>query len=313
MDKIKTWLQTTQYANYSLTIASADASFRKYYRLTQADKSYLLMDSSLEKESLAPFLDVTKRLSQAGVNVPKVYEQNLESGYLIIEDFGNMHLLQSLTQQNFKELYKKAIDEIFKMQRADANSLPLYDKTFLHFEMDLMQEWYLEKKLGHSLTQKEVHTLNKALDSISDVVLRQPQNIFVHRDYHSRNIMLREDGSLGIIDYQDAMNGALTYDLVSLLKDCYISFDRESILQLVLYFRDRTSPQTSDAEFIKWFDFMGMQRHIKVLGIFSRLHLRDGKDGYLKDIPLTLHYTLDAAQRYDETKELSKLLKRLTR
>lgn len=312
MDKIKAWLATTQYANYSLTIASADASFRKYYRLTQADKSYLLMDASLEKESLTPFLDATKRLTQAEVNVPKIYEQNLEAGYLIIEDFGNMHLLQSLTQQNFKAFYKKAIDEILKMQRADANGLPLYDKAFLHFEMDLMQEWYLEKKLGHSLAQKEVHTLKKALNSISDGVLRQPQNIFVHRDYHSRNIMLREDGCLGIIDYQDAMSGPLTYDLVSLLKDCYISFEREAILQLVLYFRDKTSPQTSDAAFIKWFDFMGMQRHIKVLGIFSRLHLRDGKDGYLKDIPLTLHYTLDAAQRYDETKELAKLLIRLT-
>jgi len=175
-----------------------------------------------------------------------------------------------------------------------------------------MREWYLEKKLGISLTQAESQTLESALNTISDTVLMQPQNIFVHRDYHSRNIMVKEDGELGIIDYQDAMNGALTYDLVSLLKDCYITFDREAILELVLYFRDQVAPKVSDDAFIKWFDFMGMQRHIKVLGIFSRLHLRDGKEGYLKDIPLTLHYTLDATQRYDETQELARLLRRLT-
>jgi len=312
MQKILEYLKTTPYKTYTITVASADASFRKYYRLTQGDKSFLLMDSSLEKESLAPFLDVTKRLAHVGVNVPKIYEQDLERGYLIIEDFGNTHFLSQLTQENFKTLYKKAIDTIVKMQKADAKGLPLYDKAFLHFEMDLMREWYLEKKLGISLTQAESQTLESALNTISDTVLMQPQNIFVHRDYHSRNIMVKEDGELGIIDYQDAMNGALTYDLVSLLKDCYITFDREAILELVLYFRDQVAPDVSDDEFIKWFDFMGMQRHIKVLGIFSRLHLRDGKEGYLKDIPLTLHYTLDATQRYDETQELARLLRRLT-
>ena len=312
MQKILEYLKTTPYKTYTITVASADASFRKYYRLTQGDKSLLLMDSSLEKESLVPFLDVTKRLAHAGVNVPEIYEQDLEKGYLIIEDFGNTHLLSQLIQENFKTLYKKAIDEIVKMQKADADGLPLYDKAFLHFEMDLMREWYLEKKLGISLTQAESETLESTLNTISDTVLTQPQNIFVHRDYHSRNIMVQEDGELGIIDYQDAMNGAITYDLVSLLKDCYISFDREAILELVLYFRDQVAPEVSDNEFIKWFDFMGMQRHIKVLGIFSRLHLRDGKEGYLKDIPLTLRYTLDAAQRYDETQELAKLLKKLT-
>jgi len=312
MQAVKAWIETTPYAEYAISIASADASFRKYYRLTQADKSFLVMDSSREKNSLAPFLDVTKRLAHAGVNVPKIYEQDLEKGYLIIEDFGNTHLLSQLTQENFKELYKKAIDEIIKMQKADVKALPLYDKTFLDFEMDLMREWYLEKKLKIHLTQIQKALLDKALNTISNTVLTQPQNIFVHRDYHSRNIMLRRDGELGIIDYQDAMSGAITYDLVSLLKDCYIAFKREDIVELVLYFRDKVVPDVRDDKFIKWFDFMGMQRHIKVLGIFSRLHLRDGKEGYLKDIPLTLSYTLDTAQRYDETKELAKLLTRLT-
>lgn len=313
MQQIKKFLATTPYSEYALTIASADASFRKYYRLTQGEKSFLLMDSSLEKESLKPFLDVTERLEQVGVAVPKIYEQNLELGYLIIEDFGNTHLLNVLNENNFKELYKKAIDEIITMQKADAKGLPLYDKDFLHFEMDLMQEWYIEKHLARSLTQEQKELLADSLNAISNTVLTQPQGIFVHRDYHSRNIMLREDDSLGIIDYQDAMSGALLYDLVSLLKDCYIAFDRKSIIELVLYFKERSGVDVSDAKFIKWFDFMGMQRHIKVLGIFARLSLRDGKDGYLKDIPLTLAYTLDAAKRYEETKPLATLLEELTK
>ncbi len=313
MQQIKKFLATTPYSEYALRVASADASFRKYYRLTQGEKSFLLMDSSLEKESLKPFLDVTERLEQVGVAVPKIYEQNLELGYLIIEDFGNTHLLNVLNENNFKELYKKAIDEIITMQKADAKGLPLYDKDFLHFEMDLMQEWYIEKHLAHSLTQEQKGLLADSLNAISNTVLTQPQGIFVHRDYHSRNIMLREDNSLGIIDYQDAMSGALLYDLVSLLKDCYIAFDRKSIIELVLYFKERSCVDVSDAEFIKWFDFMGMQRHIKVLGIFARLSLRDGKDGYLKDIPLTLAYTLDAAKRYEETKPLATLLEELTK
>ena len=313
MQQIKKFLATTPYSKYTLRVASADASFRKYYRLTQGEKTFLLMDSSLEKESLKPFLDVTERLEQVGVAVPKIYAQNLDLGYLIIEDFGNTHLLNILNESNFKALYKKAIDEIITMQKADAKGLPLYDKDFLHFEMDLMQEWYLEKHLAHNLTQEQKEMLADSLETISDTVLTQPQGIFVHRDYHSRNIMQRRDNSLGIIDYQDAMSGALLYDLVSLLKDCYISFDRASIQELVLYFKERVDVDVSDAEFLKWFDFMGMQRHIKVLGVFARLSLRDGKDGYLKDIPLTLAYTLDAAKRYKETKPFAKLLEELTK
>jgi len=301
-----------KYKDFKRTTASADASFRKYYRLQKDSQSYLIMDSSLEKESLKPFLDVTKRLLAVGVSVPKIYKEDLQNGYLLIEDFGSVDLLQKLNETNFQKLYTQAINAIVTMQNANTKGLPEYDKAFLHFEMDLMQEWYLEKKLQKKLSDKEEKVLQNALETISTIVLQQPQNIFVHRDYHSRNIMIKDDGELGIIDYQDAMSGAITYDLVSLLKDCYIAFDRDEILKLVLYFRDKVSPQTTDAEFIKWFDFMGMQRHIKVLGIFSRLHLRDSKDGYLKDIPLTLHYLLDTAQRYKETQELAHLLSKYT-
>ena len=312
MKQVSEYIQTTPYREYDISIASADASFRKYYRLTKGNRSFLLMDSSLEKESLKPFLDVTQRLKNAGVNVPEIYKKNLSLGYLILEDFGDVHLLSQLNATNFKPLYKRAIDEIIKMQEADTTGLPLYDKAFLHFEMDLMQEWYLEKNLGLTLIQTQLTLLEKTLENIANAVLEQPKNIFVHRDYHSRNIMLQPTGELGIIDYQDAMNGTLTYDLVSLLKDCYIAFKRSDIEELALYFRDKKGLNVSDAEFLRWFDFMGLQRHIKVLGIFSRLHLRDGKDGYLKDIPLTREYVIETAKRYDETKELAAFLEQHT-
>jgi len=308
MNKIKEWLKTTPYKSHTIEIASADASFRKYYRLTDGDTTVLLMDSSLEKESLKPFLDVTKKLLHVDINAPQILEQNLEDGYLIIKDFGNTHYLNILDENNFKTLYSKAIDCIIEMQKADVAGLPTYDKEFLHVEMDLMKDWYLEKKLNLKLNDSQKELIATTLDAISDVVLEQPQDVFVHRDFHSRNIMITPNNEIGVIDYQDAMNGAITYDLVSLLKDCYIEYERENIEKLVLELRDKKNLDVDDETFIKWFDFMGMQRHIKVLGIFSRLHLRDNKDGYLKDIPLTLKYLLNTASRYDETKELAEFL-----
>ncbi|PHS58695.1 MAG: aminoglycoside phosphotransferase [Sulfurimonas sp.] len=313
MNNITNWLAKTIYKNYKLEIASTDASFRKYYRLTYKEKSVLLMDSSLERDSLRAFIDITKKLLDVDVNAPIILEQNLEDGFLIIKDFGNIHYLNVLDSRNFKDLYSKALGEIIKMQKADAKDLPVYDKNFLHFEMDLMNEWYLQKYLKISLSNSQKQLLETSLDSISKEVLKQPQNVFVHRDFHSRNIMLTKDNKIAIIDYQDAMNGAITYDLVSLLKDCYISYKREDIENLVLEFRDKLNLNIKNKIFLKYFDFMGLQRHIKILGIFSRLYLRDYKDGYLKDIPLTLSYLIDTADRYEETKELAKFLKDVTK
>lgn len=313
MDKLLSWIQTTPYKHYALTIASADASFRKYYRLTHQDKTVIVMDSSLELDSLSPFLDVTTRLLNTSVKAPHILEQNTEDGFLILEDFGNVQLLDILDTSNFQMHYKKSINEILKMQNTQTKSLPLYDKTFLHFEMDLMQEWFLEKKLSYTLKKKEKELIKEALNAISEVVLQQPQDVFVHRDFHSRNIMLTPRDEIGVIDYQDAMSGAITYDLVSLLKDCYISFDRVEIESLALYFRDKKGLDVSDALFLKWFDFMGLQRHIKVLGIFSRLSIRDAKDAYLKDIPLVLKYTIETALHYEATKELALFLQQFNK
>lgn len=311
MDKCLAWLATTPYKDFTLTIASSDASFRKYYRLSQGDSTLILMDASLEKNSLPSFVAIDAQLRSVGVLAPLILEQDLEKGYLILEDFGATHYLDLLNQENFKELYSDAIETIIAMQKASTTSLPLYDKAFLHFEMDLMHEWYIKGLLKKELSTKEQELLQKSLDAISEVVLSQPQDVFVHRDFHSRNIMRTCYDSLGVIDFQDAMNGAITYDLVSLLKDCYIAYEPNEIEKLALTFRDKKSLDVNDALFIKWFDFMGMQRHIKVLGVFARLFLRDGKDGYLKDIPLTLAYTLQAAKKYDETRELALLLESL--
>jgi len=311
MDKIKLWLETTPYKDFEITIASADASFRKYYRLTKDEKTFLVMDSSLEKETLKPFLDITARLLAVDAKAPQILEKNLEDGFLIIEDFGSKHYLDVLNWDNFQSLYKNAIDEIIKMQKTDSSKLPLYDKEFLTFEMNLMQEWYMAKLLPVTLSASQKEILTDSIDTISDIVLTQPQNLFVHRDYHSRNIMITPDEEIGIIDYQDAMSGAITYDLASLLEDSYIEFDREDILELVLYFRDKKGLDVDDETFIKWFDFTSMQRHIKVLGVFSRLYKRDGKKGYLKDIPLTLKYLFDTSKLYEETQPLYKLLKEL--
>ncbi len=313
MDKLLSWIRTTPYKHHTLTVASADASFRKYYRLTHQEQTVIVMDSSLELDSLTPFLDVTTRLLNAGVKAPHILEQNTKDGFLILEDFGNVQLLDVLNTTNFKMNYKKSIHEILKMQNANTDNLPLYDKEFLHFEMNLMQEWFLEKKLNIVLSSQESMVLSKTLNIISAVVLQQPQDVFVHRDFHSRNIMLTPKSEIGVIDYQDAMCGAITYDLVSLLKDCYIAFDRVEIESLALYFRDKKGLDVSDKVFLKWFDFMGLQRHIKVLGIFSRLSIRDAKNGYLKDIPLVLKYTIETALRYEETKELALFLQQFNK
>jgi len=312
MHKVKAWLAKTPYSDWEVEVASADASFRRYFRLRRGREKLIVMDASLEKESLDPFLDVTERLLGVDVKAPQVYLEDRDEGFLVLEDFGSRSLLNVLNEANFDSYYSSAIDEIVKMQAADAEGLPLYDKAFLHFEMDLMKTWFLEKYLGMTLSEEEERMLEEVLDTISETVLSQPQGVFVHRDFHSRNIMVTPSDETGVIDYQDAMKGAVTYDLVSLLKDLYIRFEPEEMAALALRFRDRAGIVADDATFLKWFDFMGLQRHIKVLGIFARLWLRDGKPGYLGDLPLTLRYTIEAANRYEETKPLAALLERVT-
>ena len=309
MNRIKTWLKKIGWDDWNIKVASADASFRSYYRLSKNSETYILMDSSLMLESLIPFVKMNERLRYYKVRVPRIIVKNMDLGYLILEDFGSTHYLDILTQKNYQELYKKAINEIIKMQQANTKDLPLYDKDFLCFEMNFMREWYLEKYLDIILDEKQKSMISKTLETISSIVLEQPQGVFVHRDYHSRNIMLTSENEVGVIDFQDARKGAITYDLVSLLRDCYIEWDRDEVLKLALYYRDATGLNVEDAMFIRWFDFMGLQRHIKILGIFARLAIRDKKEGYIKDIPLTLKYVIEVGSKYPELEGLIYLLK----
>ena len=312
MRKIRLWLDTLGFSGGHLEVASADASFRSYYRYVVDGQSYVVMDSSLQKESLSPFIDITRRLTEVQVHVPKIYAENLEEGFLLLEDLGSSDLLGVLDEQNIVLYYRKAMDEIVKMQKAETKGLPLYGADFLRFEMELMEEWYLSKYLCLDLDAGEKHLVNETIDCITLEVLKQPQGLFVHRDFHSRNLMVTDSDEIAVIDYQDARVGAVTYDLVSLLRDLYITFDPALIERLALEFRDRKGLEVDDVTFLRWFDFMGLQRHIKVLGIFSRLSLRDGKDGYLEDIPQTLKYIIDVGDKYDETRELVRFLSDLT-
>ena len=336
MNNIKAWLDRIGLGGGVLETASEDASFRSYYRyridafrhpeldsgshssriLNQVRDdsacSYVVMDSSLQKESLRPFVNMTERLAKADVRVPKIFAKNIEEGFLLLEDLGSIHLLQKLNNSNFTSYYSKAIDEIVKMQQADTRGLPLYDAAFLRFEMELMEEWYLEKYLEKQPNNKARQMIAETIDKVISEVLSQPQGVFVHRDFHSRNMMITSNDEIAVIDYQDARVGPITYDLVSLLRDCYIAYDPRTINDLALRFRDKRGLDVDDETFTRWFDFMGLQRHIKVLGIFARLSLRDGKDGYLKDIPQTLKYVMDIGSKYEETRELADLLKDLT-
>ena len=311
MNKIEEWLESIDCEG-ELVSVTADASLRKYYRLKSSMHSGMVMDSSGQKESLAPFLDMNLRLYEADVRVPKIFTYNKKEGFVFMEDLGSAHLFDKVEKGDFETYYDKAIETIIKMQNTDTEDLPAYDADFLRFEMDLMQEWYLKKYLGVTLDNEQKNILSSTLECIASEVLSQPQDVFVHRDYHSRNIMLSPcNDELVVIDYQDARVGAVTYDLVSLLRDVYVELDPMVIERMVLSFRDTKGLEVDDATFMRWFDFMGLQRHIKILGVFARLSLRDGKDGYLKDIPLTLKYILEIGSKYSESENLVKILKSL--
>jgi len=305
--KLKQWLEQIGCEG-ELEPVAADASFRKYYRLRSSMHSGIVMDASAQKESVMPFIDIEDRLYRAGVRVAKINTFNLEEGFIFMEDLGNTHLADVINDD--QELYYgKAIESLIKMQNVETEGLPLYDTEFLRFEMDLMQEWYLQKHLGITLDDAQQTTLNDALEYITSEVLAQLQGVFVHRDYHSRNLMFGCTDDLVVIDFQDARVGAVTYDLVSLLRDVYVELHPRDVERMALHFRDMKGLDVDDETFIRWFDFIGLQRHIKILGIFARLSIRDGKDGYLDDIPLTLKYVIEIASKYPKLDGLVKLLK----
>ncbi len=304
--------------------ASADASFRRYFRITYAGTTRIVMDAPPDKEDLGPFMRVASVLQDAGVNAPRILAAELPKGLLLLSDLGSELYLTHLKaaaaagdQARIAALYGDALDALAGIQArvdAPAAALPAYDRALLLREMELMPEWFLGRHLGIAVDAGVRGVLDELFEALVANALAQPAG-FVHRDYHSRNLMVCEPGRPGILDFQDAVLGPLTYDLVSLLKDCYISWPARQVSDWALAHRERLAaaglPAGRDAaQFLQWFDLMGLQRHIKVLGIFARLWYRDGKPGYLKDLPLVLRYTRETAQRYPQTAGFAAFIER---
>jgi len=321
---------------FTLAPASADASFRRYFRATFADGSTkVVMDAPPQHEDCRPFLHVGKLFEDAGAHVPHVYAQDLAQGFLLLSDLGSTTYLQALcggvaAQQrgthrpppcgeeagNAKQLYGAATDALIKIQLASKEGeLPPYDEALLRRELNLFPEWYLGKHLGVTLTDKQSNDLERAFQRILANNLAQPR-VYVHRDYHSRNLMFVPDNNPGVLDFQDAVHGPITYDLVSLFKDAYIQWEEDQVMDWLIRYWEKARkaglPVNEDfGEFYRDYEMMGVQRHLKVLGIFARLYHRDGKDGYLKDIPLVFEYLHRACARYIELKPLLNLLDEL--
>jgi N-acetylmuramate 1-kinase len=309
LDQLESWLKKElKFDNFSLEPASEDASFRRYFRITKDQQTWIAMDAPPEKEDCEPFIKVATMIEEAKVQAPHIFNYNKKDGYLLLSDLGSQPYLDKLNNESSNSLYTDAINALINMQTIN-KKLADYDDKLLRVEMNLFSDWYLSKHLNITLNNTQKNTLSQCYDLLSSNALEQTQT-FVHRDYHSRNLMVTEINNPGVIDFQDAVLGPITYDLASLLKDCYIAWPRESIENWINYFI-QSSPLCADIDqqkFIKWFDLMGMQRHLKAVGIFARLNHRDGKPNYLHDIPRTLTYIFDVCSRYNELNAFGQLL-----
>ncbi len=288
------WLEHLGYRDFSLSPASEDASFRCYLRLQTDSKSWVVMDAPPDKEPCDQFIAVAQKLRAAGLNAPEIIARNPGEGFLILTDFGSNDYLSQLDPKTEGSLYADALAALLVMQtRIETDDLPTYDEAILHREMDLFHHWFLENLLGISLDPTQQSRWQAVKQTLIENALAQPQ-VFVHRDYHSRNLMKLDAHNPGILDFQDALEGPVTYDLVSLLRDCYIDWPPERVDQLALDYyelaRVNALVDVKAAQFMRWFNLMGIQRHLKAIGIFARLDIRDGKPGYLNDIPRTLEY-----------------------
>jgi hypothetical protein len=317
--ELSQWLrEDLGFADSSLVPASVDASFRRYFRLIRGAHAYIAMDAPPQKEDSAPFIKIARMLASMNLNVPLVLAQDLKRGFLLLSDLGQRQYLDELPASDAADkLYADAFGALCNMQMADgriAAELPQYDEALLLREMDLMPEWFLGRHLGLTLGDEDRGMLNRLFKLLARIAGEQPA-VFVHRDYHSRNLLVTAENSPGILDFQDAVWGPVTYDLASLLKDCYIAWPQQRVRAWVLQYREKLLeagfPLPADAaQFLRWFDLIGLQRHIKVLGIFARLFYRDGKSQYLGDLPRVLHYVRETAAAYPETRQFADFIER---
>jgi aminoglycoside/choline kinase family phosphotransferase len=283
---------------------AGDASNRHYFRLQLEDDSRILVHAPPASENNQAFLDVAGLLEQGGVRVPAIEAVDLEQGFLLLEDLGDQLLLPALNEKTAPGHYQHAMSTLLRMSAVvlSPGELHAYDEALLDEELSRFGQWFVTQLLGYQLNDQEQAMLQRLFRLLIDSALEQP-SVFVHRDFHSRNLMLLPAGELAVIDFQDAVRGPITYDIVSLLRDCYIGWPERSVREWALAYRDLLCEQgllaaTDDATFLRWFDWMGLQRHLKVLGTFARLFLRDGKEAYLADLPLVIDYVLRVVARY---------------
>jgi len=318
---LKEWLSKLNLVDIaSARPASADASFRRYFRLdvlpehqSSLGQTLIAMDAPPEKENLLAFVKVDEMLMHAGVTVPRIVATDYEQGLMLLSDLGTTTYLQVLDHDNASTMYAEALEALARFQlTSQPDVLPAYDRDFMLQEMNLFPEWYVGKHLKATLTDKQTAELQGVFEAILANVAAQPQ-VYVHRDYHSRNLMHVDAGNPGVLDFQGALYGPITYDIASLLRDAYVQWDEELVLDWVIRYwqhaRSLGLPVNKDIDaFYKDFEFMGLQRHIKILGIFCRLNYRDGKPNYLDDLPIVMDYVRKAAGRYKETRPLVRLL-----
>lgn len=301
----------------TLRLASSDASFRRYFRVDTADRgSLIVMDAPPPQEDVRPFVHIAELFGATGLSVPRILAQDLEQGFLLLSDFGSTTYLNQLNSDTAHQLYLDAIDALVLLQtHSKPDRLPEYDRALLLQELQLFPDWYIGKHLRVAVNDEQKNTLTKVFDILLANHLAQAQ-VYVHRDYHARNLMVLPSGNPGILDFQDAVYGPITYDLASLLRDAYIQWDEEMVLDWVIRYWERAKraglPVAPDIDsFYRDFEWMGLQRHLKILGIFARLSHRDGKHAYLKDLPLVMEYTLKTARRYTTLIPLARLIEKL--
>lgn len=307
--QLQAWCEAiTGYRQQRLQSVSGDASFRRYFRTSDGHRSLIAVDAPPPQESLQPFMAVAEAYAEAGVKVPKIIAADEKNGFMLLTDLGSTLLLSELTENTMLNWYQQALTDLPKLMQVTATSqgaLPAYDEALLRRELHLFHEWLVAKYLKLDISEAEQALWNQVCDTLVQNALEQPQ-VGVHRDFHARNIMVLADSQLAYIDFQDAVVGPITYDAVSLLKDCYVRWPEAQVEELAIGFlnvlkqQNLVSTQITTEQWMRWFDLMGMQRHTKAAGIFSRLYLRDGKAGYLQDIPRTLGYLYDVAGRYPE-------------
>lgn len=311
-EKLESWLSQNNYDVSSLRVLSGDASFRKYYRVDKDAISYVVMDCPPDKENLDAFIKISDKLQKAKINVPKLFECNEDDGFLVISDLGDNLYSKKLDKETVYCLYTDALETIVKMQiNTDLSGLDNFDNLYDE-ENKLFTDWFLQHHQKTDLDDSLKSDLSNEFDKINSIIRDIPKT-FVHRDFHSRNLLVTDTNNPGVIDYQDAVLGPVTYDLVSLLKDCYITWDDGLIEDMLESFftRIKSNSINSISDFRYWFDITGLQRHIKAIGIFSRLNYRDNKDGYLKDIPRTYAYVDKVLNKYKDLSNLNEIFNNL--